>query len=431
LSDALAAAYANSPDLNAQRAATRAADENLPGALAGYRPTVAAQANDGIQQFNQSPPTGPVKTTTHPAGGGLTVSETLFNGNRTFNSVKQAKSKILQSREDLDAAEVTLLKNAVTAYMNVLRDTATLDLRQDNVHVLEQQLGQTRTRFQIGEVTLTDIYQAQTSLAQGRIDAATAYSNLQASIAGYQQVIGYVPKQLDAARPIESLLPHALDEALALGQSANPTIQSAVHAVDVAALAVNLAEGQLYPTVGVTGTVGQLYDYNDIVNQRLFQASLVGQLNVPIYEGGNVYAQARQAKELLGQAQLQVDVQRNQTRAAIISAWSAWQSTATQIAQARKEVSAAEGALNGVREEAKLGERTTLDVLNAQQALLNARLQLIEAQYARVLGSYIVLGAIGTLSAKTLGLSVARYDPTLHFNQVKDKWIGLRTPEGR
>ena len=431
LSDALAVAYSKNPDLNAQRAATRAADENLPGALAGYRPTVSGEADTGFQQFNTPQLFGPSRTATRPGGGTLTISETLFNGSRTFNSVKQANSKILQSREDLNATEVTVLKNAVTAYMNVIRDTAILKLRRDNVQVLEQQLNQTRTRFRIGEITLTDIYQAETSLAQGRIDASTAYSNLQASTAGYQQVIGDVPKQLEPARPVENLLPHTLDEGVALGESENPTILSALRAVDVAALAVKLARGQLYPTLGVSGSATKRYDYNNVVGQPLLEASVVGQLNIPIYDGGSVYAQTRQAEELLGQAQLQADSQRNQTRAAIISAWTDWQSTTTQIVEARNEVSAAEGALNGVREEAKLGERTTLDILNAQQSLLNARVQLIEAQYVRVLGSYVVLSAIGTLSAKTLGLPVARYDPTVHFNEVKDKWIGLRTPDSR
>jgi outer membrane protein len=337
----------------------------------------------------------------------------------------------MQSRETIRLVEQNILSSAATSYMNVLRDTAILNLRRNNTEVLEQQLRQTRDRFQVGEVTRTDVAQAEASLAQGQADAFTAQSNLQTSIANYRQIVGVEPRNLQPARPLEKLLPRSLDAALSSSLTEHPAIQAALHNVDTAALNVKVIEGQLYPTVGVTGSVSRRYDAINNPDSRTLSASVVGSLSVPIYEGGAVYAGIRQAKELLGQARLQADLQREQIRAQVVSSWGIWLNSRSVIDAAQAQVRAAEIALNGVREEAKVGQRTTLDVLNAQQLLLNARVQLVTAQRDRVVGSYAVLAAIGRLSASRLGLGVVAYDPTVHYDQVKGKWIGTRTPDGR
>ena len=433
ISGALAKAYGFSPDLNQQRAATRASDEGVPRATAGFRPTVTATATGGAAWTRvDSPGRTIAETTTFPRTAGVSITQTLYNGGRTGNTVRQAESTVMQSRETLRLSEQTILANAATAYMNVLRDTALLNLQENNVQVLQQQLKQTEDRFQVGEVTRTDVAQSQAALAQGQAGAFTARSNLQNSLAVYRQLIGEQPRNLEPARPVDAFLPRNLQDAVGMSQKEHPSIQAALHAVDVAAAAVTIQEGALLPTLGVTGSAQATRDAGSsgTANQKTQVLSAVASLSIPIYEGGATYSAIRQAKELLGQARLQADLQREAVRSAVVSAWGAYQNTKLVIQSFQAQVRANEIALNGVREEAKVGQRTTLDVLNAQQTLLNSRVSLIGAQRDQVVNSYQLLSSIGRLSAPTLGLRVVAYDPTIHFDQVKDKWIGTRTPDG-
>jgi outer membrane protein len=429
---ALARAYGFSPDLNSVRAATRAIDENLPKALSGYRPTVTGTANASYETLNEAfPGGGRNSASSFPRSASLTATETLFNGFRTDNTVRQSESQIFEQREALRLDEQNLLNNAALAYMNVLRDTAILDLDNNNVSVLQQQLKQTQDQFQVGQVTRTDVAQAQSSLSQGQATAYTAQTNLQTDIANYRQLIGVQPTRLEPARPLDALVPRTLESALTIAQTEHPAIQQALHAADAAALAVKIAEGSLYPTVTASGTVTKTYDLQGIPGTREFTGIVSAGVTVPLYDGGVTFANVRQAKELFGQAQLQADLQREQVRALVVSTWGAYQNTKSVIQADQAAVRAAEIALAGTREEARVGERTTLDVLNAQQVLLNARVTLVSAQHDQVVDSYALLAAIGRLSAATLGLPVIAYDPTIHYDQVKDKWFGLRTPDGR
>jgi outer membrane protein len=315
--------------------------------------------------------------------------------------------------------------------MNVLRDTAILDLRKNNIIVLQEQLRQTVDRFTVGEVTRTDVAQAESSLATARSDYFTAQANLETSIANYRQVIGVEPTRLEPARTIESLLPHTLGVAVQLALAEHPQVQAALHAVDAAALQVKLVEGELYPTLNLVGSVQNNYNDLGVPGLRFFTGSIVAQLSIPIYQGGEVYARARQAKETLGQARLQADLQRDMVRATVVSSWGQLDSARSVIQSSIASVKSNEIALDSIRQEAQVGQRTTFDVLFQQQQLLNARVALVTAQRDRVVASYSVMAAIGRLSAANLNLTVTEYDPTIHFDQVKDKWIGLRTPDGR
>ena len=468
ISQALSRAYASNPDLNQQRANVRAVDENIGRNSAGFRPRISGSIDAGFEYSDiraASPATGPggsvngvtaqnanpasvaqaagagggstrsvageARYSGRPRGVGLTAQQTLFDGNRTFNGVRQAESQVFGARESMRVTEQNTLLSAASNYMNVLRDTAILNLRRSNILVLEEQLRQTRDRFQVGEVTRTDVAQADASLAQARSDFFAAQSNLQASIASYRQVVGSEPRRLDPAQTVERLLPRRLTDAVEVSQVEHPAIASALHQVDVAALAVKIAEGVLFPTATLNGSVAQRADLNGIPNYRALTASVVGQVNIPIYQGGGEYAAIRQAKEQVSQARLSADLQRDQVRAALVTAWGALETAKAQIASGQAAVAAAEIALNGIREEAKVGQRTTFDVLNAQQVLLNARVQLVTAQRDRVVGSYSVLSSMGRLSVDTLGLNVAVYDPTVHFDQVKGKLFGTSTPDGR
>ncbi|MCI0599847.1 MAG: TolC family outer membrane protein [Beijerinckiaceae bacterium] len=446
MSGALSRAYMGNPDLNQQRAGVRATDENLPQASAAWRPAATATGQYGYNYFDfrQSgtfsatqvggPATGAgtrVRRGSDPGSLGVTVTQNLFNGNRTVNGVRQAESEISGARETLRNTEQTILLGGATAYMDVLRDIAIIDLRKNNIIVLEEQLRQTRDRFDVGEVTRTDVAQAEASLANARSDYFIAQAVLQSSIADYRRVIGVAPAKLEPARTIESLLPRSLAAAVDLALAEHPGVQAALHAVDASALQVKLVEGELYPTLNLVGNVQQNYNLQGIPGDRFFNGSIVGQLNVPIYQGGAVYAGVRQAKETLGQARLQADLQRDFARAAVVASWGQLESARAVIQSSKAAVRAAEIALDGIRQEAEVGQRTTFDILFQQQVLLNARVGLVSAQRDRVVASYAVMAAIGRLSAANLNLAVTQYDPTIHFDQVKDKWFGLRTPDGR
>jgi outer membrane protein len=431
ISSALARAYMGNPDLNQQRAATRASDENVSRAKAGYRPHVQGTASVGFAHTSGNVFSQNINSDTFPTSAGLTVTENIFNGNKTSNGVKQAESQVLQSREQTRLTEQNTLQNGATAYMNVLRDTAILELNKNNITVLEEQLRQTRDRFNVGEVTRTDVAQAESSLATARSNYFTAQANLQTSIANYRQIIGVEPHRLEAARPVDALLPGDLQTAIAIALSEHPQIQAAFHAVDAAQLQVQLNEANLYPQFDVVASAQQENQQQGLPNYREFQGTIAGQLTVPLYSGGDTFASVRQAKEQLTQARLQADLARDQIRANLVSNWGQLETAKAVIRSSLAAVRASEIALDGVREEAKVGQRTTLDVLMAQQTLLQARVNLVSAQRDRVVASYAVLAALGRLSAATLSLAVIEYDPTIHYDQVKDKWFGLRTPDGR
>lgn len=492
ISSALARAYVGNPDLNQQRASTRATDESVARANAAFRPQITGTGSVGYNRDdlgagpsssligsgssgsatsgssgttgaggtstgagNGSGITGANGTTTgtttttggtsnttsvssgtttsntFPTSASVTVTQNLFNGNRSANGVRQAESQVLQSRETTRNTEQNTLQNGATAYMNVLRDTAILELNKNNITVLEEQLRQTRDRFNVGEVTRTDVAQAESSLATARSNYFTAQANLSTDIGNYRQIIGVEPRHLEAARPIDPLLPRTLDQAIVTALAEHPSIQAAFHNVDAAQLQVQINEAVLYPTLNLVGNAQVLNQFQGNPTARFFNASVLAQLQIPIYTGGDTYASIRQAKELLAQARLQADLQRDMIRANVVSNWGLLESSKAVIRSSQAAVKSSEIALDGVREEAKVGQRTTLDVLNAQQALLQARVNLVSAQRDRVVASYTVAAAIGRLSATNLALSVVHYDPTIHFDQVKDKWIGLRTPDGR
>jgi outer membrane protein len=435
---ALVQAYQNNPSLNAQRATLRATDENVPQALSGYRPKVSVTASAGDNYTNATSifPVGGVVTTVPFAQTfvsrtvGAQATQTLFNGYQTGNRTRQAESQVMGARETLRVTEQQVLLDAATSYMNLLRDQAILDLNRRNVEVLTEQLKQTRDRFNVGEVTRTDVAQAESRLAAGRSALLGAQSNFVTSQANYRRVIGVDPGRLAPGTPVDRLSPPTLAGAITHGQGQSPSVLAAAYGVDVAELAVKISEGALYPNLTLTATAstGQNPAF-EVVKQTA--ASVVGQLTIPIYQGGAEYSAIRQSKESLGQQRLNLDINRDQVRATVVASWGQLDAAKAQIEATTAQVNAAEIALNGVREEARVGQRTTLDVLNAQQELVNARVSLVTAQHDRVVASYALLAAVGGLSMPRLGLDVLIYDPQVHYQQVRDAWVGVRAPDGR
>jgi outer membrane protein len=410
--------------------------------LSGYRPKLSVTSTDGFaysstlsQTINQQvfPNTvsySNVGKDLGQRGVGATATETLFNGFQTANKTRQAESQVMGSRETLRVTEQQVLLDAATAYMNLLRDQAILDLNRRNVEVLTEQLKQTRDRFNVGEVTRTDVAQAESRLAAGRSALLGAQSNYVTSQANYRRVIGVDPGRLDPGTPVDRLSPPTLPGAVTEGENQSPSVLASMYGVDIAELGVKISEGALYPNLSLTASASKNYApvYN-VIKQT--EAAVLGTLTIPIYQGGAEYSAIRQSKETVGQQRLNLDVTRDEARATVVQSWGELDAAKAQIEATTAQVNAAEIALNGVREEARVGQRTTLDVLNAQQELVNARVALVTAQHDRVVASYTLLAAVGGLSMQHLGLNVLIYDPQVHYQQVRDAWIGVRTPDGQ
>jgi outer membrane protein len=430
---ALVRAYQDNPQLNAQRATVRATDENVPQALSGYRPKVALTASGGYQYSDVL--SSSVFGTTHATGPqipravGATVTQTLYNGQQTANRTRAAESQVSGAREGLRVLEQTVLLSAATIYMDYLRDAAIVEVQRSNTRVLEQTLKQTRDRFNVGEVTRTDVAQSEAQLAAGKTQQLTAESNLTTTRSNFRRIIGNEPNQLAPGSPVDRFLPTTLAGAVDLGLTENPNVTAAMFGIDVSFLTVKVNEGALLPSVNLVASAQQAYD-QQISVPRTFTASAVAQISVPIYQGGAEYSLIRQSKETLAQQRLTLEQQRDQTRANVVAAWGQLVAGKATVASAQAQVAASEIALNGVREEAKAGQRTTLDVLNAQQALVNARVALVTAQHDRVVASYSVLNAVGRLSPQVLSLNTTVYDPSVHYHQTRDNWFGVRTPDG-
>jgi outer membrane protein len=293
-------------------------------------------------------------------------------------------------------------------------------------------LRQTRDRFNVGEVTRTDVAQAESRLAAGRSQLLAAQSNYTTSKAVYRQVIGVEPGKLAPASPVDRKSPPTLPGALGQAAAEHPTITIAMYNVDVQVLQVKIAEGALYPTLSAVGNVQKTYGSTQNPSTLdTTTASIAAQLSIPLYQGGSEYATIRQAKETLGQRQLDLDTARLAVQSNVVQSWGQLDAAKAQIEATQAQVAAAEIALNGVREEARVGQRTTLDVLNAQQDLVNARVALVTAQRDRMVASYTVLASVGALSPQVLGLNIPTYDPIVHYQQVRDSWFGVRIPDGR
>ncbi|MBR0840375.1 TolC family outer membrane protein [Bradyrhizobium liaoningense] len=434
LEAALVRAYRDNPQLNAQRAQVRSTDENVPQALSNYRPRVNLTGSSGyryrdvlytdggaVRRFRESVPPSSVK---------LTVSQILFNGRQTANKTRAADRQVLGARQALRSLEQSVLLSAVTAYMDYLRDSASLAVQTANVRVLEQGAVQAHVRFQIGEITYTDVAQSEAQLAAGRSQEQAAMSQLTASRANFHRYIGGDPIDLAPASPVDRLLPRTLSSATEIALVEDPDIQAEMHGVDVSSLQIRINEGALSPTVTLEASAQQqLYEQSSTSSSyKSFNGAAAVQASVPLYQGGSEYADIRKSKETLTQQQLTLERTRAQVRATVAQRWGELDTARANVRSAQTQVAASETAMNGVRDEAMVGQRTTLDVLNAQQALVNARISLVTAQHDRIIASYNLLGAIGRLSPQVLNLQTSIFDPSIHYKQIRDSWGGTQTP---
>ena len=434
LNGALAKAYNNNSALNSARAGVRVTDEGVAIAKSGYRPTITGSGSTLYSNtFN-----GGGRTTQSSVG--VKIDQTLFDGFRTKNGIASAESQVFASRENLRNTEQNTLFDAASAYMDVIRDNQIAALRKKNVAFLSEQVRSAKARFDVGEGTRTDMAQAQAGRAGAIALLNAASAQAKSSAAVYRKVVGEEPHDLKSATGVGKLLPNSLDQALAIAATEHPAIAASKHAVDASNYGVKIAEGALLPTLSAEASLSEGYKKSDGVpglfgpNNSFNQAGTASVgvlLTVPIYQGGKVSAEVRQQKERLGQARLDVDVAIDSVRAAVTSAWTQLEASQASVSANKEVVAAAQLALDGVSEERKVGQRTTLDVLNAQSVVVDAQITLVQAQRDVVVASYAVLSATGHLSVARLGLGVDVKDPEEHYIAVKDKWFGLRTPDGR
>lgn len=433
LPEALAKAYQTNPQLNAERARQRATDESVPQALAGYRPQIVASLSAGLQTVRNLLPDNTIQTASlKPWVIGVTVTQTLFNGFRTANSVRVAELQVQSGREALRNVGQGVLLDAVTAYTNVLANQSLVEAQRSNVAFLRETLAVTQRRLNAGDVTPTDTAQAEARLNRGLADLNAAEVALAVSQATYAQVIGNPPSQLRPAEVVDRYLPKSREDSMTMAIRQHPAVMAAGFDVDVASTNIRVAEGALLPSASLQGSASKSRDNDPSLSTVAEnQASIVASVTAPIYDGGTAASQTRQAKEVKAQSRLVLDQVRNQARTAAVSAWVANEGAKIAVSASESEVKAATVALQGVQREAAGGQRTTVDVLNSQADLIQAKARLIGALRDRVIASYTLLSAVGHLDVKTLSLNTPDYLPEVHYQQVRDAWHGLRTPSGQ
>ncbi|MBO6503910.1 MAG: TolC family outer membrane protein [Kordiimonadaceae bacterium] len=433
LKEALAAAYASNPQLMAQRAALRATDEGVAAANAGFLPQVngSGSFDRGARTIDdQGPGGGENVQDINSDAYSIQLNQNLFRGFQDRATRKQRLREADAGRAQLANIEQQVLLDAVTAYMNVLRDEAVVELNKNNVQVLERQLQASRDRFRVGEVTRTDVAQSEARLEGSKSTLLSAEATLAASRAQYQRVIGRPPSSLET--PTEKPdLPLTMDEAIEIAIVESPNVEVARHNEDAARHSVNAAKGSLLPSVDLTYRythAEQIQNFGTLSFPIIADINSVNvQVSVPIFNGGLRHSNVRRAKQLRSQRRMEIHQAERVAQEQALVAWDNYRAAQGQILSNEAQVRANEIALEGVRQEAYVGSRTTLDVLNAEQELLNARVSLVRAQRDESVAAYSLVSSVGRLTARKIGLGVDLYDDRAYLEKVNGKFIGFGT----
>jgi outer membrane protein/adhesin transport system outer membrane protein len=426
LADALVKAYQTNPQLLASRAELRATDELVPQALSGWRPTAIVNGNLGEAWAN---PTGSGSVggsnDFQPRGASLDLVQPLYRGGRTTAETRQAENLVLAQRSLLTDVEQNVLLAAVTAYVDVVRDAATLDLNINQEKVLRRDFEQTQARFEVGELTKTDVAQSESRLADATANRIVAEGRLQVSRARYAAVIGDQPGTLQTP-PTPSELPAAEAEAVAGSEDA-PRVVAAEYNERAAADGIDVAFSDLLPNLDLVGSA-QTSDESSAPNSGEDSASIMLQLTVPLYQAGAPEANIRRSKQIASQRRQDVVTERRTAVANAINAWQTLVTARAAIVAIETSVAANKIALEGVRLEEQVGARTILDVLDAEQEYLASQVNLVSAHREEVVAAYTVLAAVGRLTARDLALPVPYYDVEAYYQAVRDKFWGTGTP---
>ncbi len=423
LVDALAAAYLNNPVLEAGRARLRAVDEAVPQALSGWRPTVEIAGAAGVDR-NETNALGAETLT--PWSGELSLVQPLYRGGRTAAGTRQAESRVLAERARLRTVEQDVLLATAVAYIDVLRDEAVVELNRNNVQVLERQLEATRDRFEVGEITRTDVAQAEARHSRAVSNRVQADGGLASSRAAYVRLVGDAPGTLAPAPRLRDL-PEDEAGALDIAMANNPLLDAARADEEASRHAVEVSRGRLRPDVRLNAGVSHREDVSVAVDET-DQLGVSARVTIPLYRGGAVYSEIRRNRELNAQRRVEVEETRRRVVEGVTRAWEALNTARAEIRSRRDEVRAAEIALEGVRQESIVGARTTLDVLDAEQELLDARVALVVAERDEFVASFQLAGAVGGLTAANLDLPVGLYDVEAHYRGVRDRRWGPDRP---
>jgi outer membrane protein len=422
LQGALASTYQTNPQLDAERARLRATDEGVAQAEGQFRPTITGTANVGYQN-TQVRPQSASGSTLNPASYGVNFNQPIFRGFRTINGINVAEANVRSGRETLRNTEQVVLIGAVTAFMDVVRDQAILKLRENNQKVLADTLRSTQDQFKVGEVTRTDVAQAEASLAGAVSAIELAKANLKASRATYERFVGHPPSSLVEPKPLK-ILPKSVDAAIGIATQEIPTVVAALYNEQAARWNVDLIRGELLPTVSLQGSFQENSEPSKTTDVSR-TTTITGNVSVPIYEQGIVYSRVRAAKHTHLAALQEIQRTKTEAQANVVAAWSQQQASRAQLSSDQASVEANRIALAGVREEEKVGQRTKLDVLNAEQAYLNAQVNLATTRRNVIVNDYTVMQAIGRLNVQELASVGSVYDPEEHYFEIRRKWWGL------
>jgi outer membrane protein len=427
LTQALAEAYNTNPQLLAQRALLRATDEQVPQALSGWRPTVNFTGQVGGNRASFTAAKLPSQYSTFFSNTvNLQVSQPVYSGGRTLAQTRQAMNTVESTRAQTLAIETSVLQAVAQAYLDVVRDQALLEVDRNNVQVLRKQLEATQDRFRVGEVTRTDVAQAEASLAQAIGTETAAEGTLATSRAEYVRAVGHQPGILLLPRE-RPALPATREETESLAANNNFSVISANFAELAARDNIDVVKSQLLPQISLVGDVQRLFAPSTTLSgSRENLASVSAQMTWNLYEGGALYSQTRQAEQTVGQRLSQVDDARRFAVQTATDAWETLKSARASISSFAAAVRAAQIALEGTQQEALVGTATTLDVLIQNQTLLTTQQQLITAEHDAAVAEFNVAAAIGRLTAADLHLPVQLYDMERHFKRVRDKWAGFR-----
>jgi len=424
LSEALALAYNSNPNLQAQRAALRATDENLAQAISGWRPTVALNGAWGHKRVSSRT----VKDISlGQRSANLSIDQPIYTGGRTVSSTERVESLIEAGRAQLEAVEQSILLAVATGYMNVLRNQAVFDLNTNNVEVLEKQLQATRDRFEVGEITRTDVAQAEARLAGAISQRVQSQGNLSLARAAYKSVVGQAPGQLDKPAPLEAM-PESEALALELALENNPNLRLARFNEAASNHAVRTAYGALLPTVSLSGDLTTAEDAT--ARGSSTDTAFIGfSVSVPLYQGGGAYSALRQSRYANSQRRILVESAHRDLLEQVTQGWEKLVTSRASRSARAAQVRAATIALEGVEQELAVGSRTTLDVLDSKQELLDGQVALVAAERDAFVASFELVAAMGGLTAESLGLEVSLYDPTKSYQRAKSTWFGAKIEE--
>ena len=422
--DALAEAYRSNPDLQAQRAYLRSVDENVAIAKSGYRPNIALTGQYGNSNTSNSLNPNEDGSENHTLAA--TINQPIFSGFSTVNSVKSADSAARAEQYNLANYEQTIFLNASEAYLNVVRDEAIVDLQKNNEKLLKKQLDETQERFNVGELTRTDVAQAKSSYSQAIASRISAEGTLEVSKAVYKQVIGKSPQNLSEPDNIHTFLPATFDRALSYTMDNNFTVLTAKEALNARDYAVKANYGALAPQVSATGSASKTKNnpkYHGDSTATIDDVSLGLNATIPLYDAGENRARIRQSKYAKWQAQEQVMSAQRSAVSSVTSSWESMVAYDAQIKALEDRVTANQIALEGVKKEEALGNRTVLDVLDAYQTLLNSQVEVVKARREYYLSAMKVMQAMGKLTAKNLKLDVDLYNAKSHYKDTRNKWL--------